>query len=84
MVACYITYNGKHSHCYIPGDIIGVGLMKSEATEKPLVTGIVSQVTSSNISIAFDDSQDIFELDDDALYKLTKLANDVTYRRLKK
>ncbi|XP_059153320.1 DNA-binding protein SMUBP-2-like [Physella acuta] len=71
------------SHNLSPGDIVGVGLMKSEATDKPLATGIVSQVTSSNISIAFDESQDIFELDDDALYKLTKLANDVTYRRLK-
>ncbi|CAL1546219.1 unnamed protein product [Lymnaea stagnalis] len=71
------------SHNLSPGDIVGVALMKSEPSEKSLVTGIVSQVTSFNISIAFDESQDIFELDDDEIFKLTKLANDVTYRRLK-
>ncbi|CAG5120566.1 unnamed protein product, partial [Candidula unifasciata] len=71
------------AHSLTPGDIVGVGLMKSEATDKPLMTGIVSQVTASNISVAFDESQDVFELDDDDLFKLTKLANDVTYRRLK-
>ena len=57
--------------------------MKSDPTDKPLVTGIVSQVTGSHVSLAFDDTQDIFELNDDQMFRLTKLANDVTYRRLK-
>ncbi|XP_035827063.1 DNA-binding protein SMUBP-2 isoform X2 [Aplysia californica] len=71
------------SHNITPGDIVGVAEMKSEPTDKPLITGIVSQVTSSHIAVACDESQDIFELNEDELFKLTKLANDVTYRRLK-
>ncbi|RUS87677.1 hypothetical protein EGW08_004518 [Elysia chlorotica] len=66
-----------------PGDIVGVGLTSSDPTEKPLTSGIVLQVSAFNISVAFDESQDILDLDDTASYKLTKLANDVTYRRLK-
>lgn len=34
--------------------------------------------------MAFDDDQDLFLLSDDGPYKLQKLANDVTYKRLKK
>ncbi|GFS16916.1 DNA-binding protein SMUBP-2 [Elysia marginata] len=66
-----------------PGDIVGVGLTNSDPTDKPLTSGIVLQMSASNVSVAFDDSQDILDLDDSASYKLTKLANDVTYRRLK-
>uniref|UniRef100_A0A2C9JKU4 DNA helicase n=1 Tax=Biomphalaria glabrata TaxID=6526 RepID=A0A2C9JKU4_BIOGL len=71
------------SHNFTPGDIVGLGLMKSQATDKPLATGLVSQVNACEICVAFDDSEDVLELDDDEAYKLTKLANDVTYRRLK-
>ncbi|GFO34359.1 DNA-binding protein smubp-2 [Plakobranchus ocellatus] len=66
-----------------PGDIVGVGLTNSSPTDKPLTSGIVLQMSAFNISVAFDESQDILDLDDSASYKLTKLANDVTYRRLK-
>ncbi|KAH9507926.1 DNA-binding protein SMUBP-2 [Bulinus truncatus] len=71
------------SHNFTPGDIVGLGLTKSPPLDKPIATGIVSQVNPCEVCVAFDDSDDVFELDDDEVYKLTKLANDVTYRRLK-
>ncbi|CAC5372835.1 IGHMBP2 [Mytilus coruscus] len=46
-------------------------------------SGIITRVSQTEINVAFDESQDLFSLDDDALYKLTKLANDVTYKRIK-
>lgn len=82
-------HKGKNSKeelpsCNItPGDIVGVGLTSSDPTDKPLTSGIVLQMSAFSVSVAFDDSQEILELDDNASYKLTKLANDVTYRRLK-
>lgn len=49
-----------------------------------IASGIVTRVISDSICIAFDEKEDLFSLDDDGTYKLQKLANDVTYKRLKK
>ncbi|XP_067663777.1 DNA-binding protein SMUBP-2-like [Haliotis asinina] len=72
------------SHNLTPGDIVGLSLSQGETQNESLASGIVSKVGQSQISIAFDETHDIFSLDDEVQYKLTKLANDVTYRRLKR
>ncbi|XP_074904646.1 DNA-binding protein SMUBP-2 isoform X2 [Buteo buteo] len=66
-----------------PGDI--VGLSDSAGQGDPLSTGIVTRVTSKAVTVAFEESRDgMLSLDRDSSYRLLKLANDVTYNRLKK
>ncbi|NXJ55741.1 SMBP2 protein, partial [Spizaetus tyrannus] len=66
-----------------PGDI--VGLYDSAGQGDPLSTGIVTRVTSKAVTVAFEESRDgMLSLDRDSSYRLLKLANDVTYNRLKK
>ncbi|KFQ14878.1 DNA-binding protein SMUBP-2, partial [Leptosomus discolor] len=66
-----------------PGDI--VGLYDSAGQADPLSTGIVTRVTSRAVTVAFEESQgDVLSLDREGSYRLLKLANDVTYRRLTK
>lgn len=70
--------------CDYLGDIVGLSLSQGDSFQKVIASGVISRVTPSAISIAFDDSQDIFDLDDSTQYRIIKLANDVTYRRLQK
>ncbi|KAG7245412.1 hypothetical protein INR49_010863 [Caranx melampygus] len=49
----------------------------------PIATGIVTRVSQTSISVAFDDSKDGLGFDTDAPYNLLKLANDITYKRMK-
>ncbi|XP_010113697.1 PREDICTED: DNA-binding protein SMUBP-2, partial [Chlamydotis macqueenii] len=66
-----------------PGDI--VGLYDSAGQADPLSTGIVTRVTSKAVTVAFEESRDsLLSLDREGPYRLLKLANDVTYNRLKK
>ncbi|NXF33472.1 SMBP2 protein, partial [Nyctibius bracteatus] len=66
-----------------PGDI--VGLYDSAGQGDPLSTGIVTRVTSKAVTVAFEDSRDgVLGLDRESSYRLLKLANDVTYNRLKR
>uniref|UniRef100_U3I681 DNA-binding protein SMUBP-2 n=1 Tax=Anas platyrhynchos platyrhynchos TaxID=8840 RepID=U3I681_ANAPP len=66
-----------------PGDILG--LYDSFGQGDPLSTGIVTRVTSKAITVAFEESRDgMLSLDRESSYRLLKLANDVTYNRLKK
>ena len=48
------------------------------------VSGVVSRVLPASVQVAFEESEDVFSLEDDKQYRLTKLANDVTYRRMKR
>lgn len=65
------------------GDI--VGLYDSAGQADPLSTGIVTRVTSKAVTVAFEESRDgMLTLDRESSYRLLKLANDVTYNRLKK
>ncbi|XP_030621793.1 DNA-binding protein SMUBP-2 [Chanos chanos] len=70
------------SNSFGPGDI--VGLYESEGCSQPsqLGSGVVTRVTQSSVSVAFDETQDSLSLDTDVLYNLMKLANDITYKRL--
>ncbi|NXE14253.1 SMBP2 protein, partial [Lophotis ruficrista] len=66
-----------------PGDI--VGLYDSAGQADPLSTGIVTRVSSRAVTVAFEESRDgVLSLEREGPYRLLKLANDVTYNRLKK
>uniref|UniRef100_A0A8D2JA52 DNA-binding protein SMUBP-2 n=1 Tax=Varanus komodoensis TaxID=61221 RepID=A0A8D2JA52_VARKO len=65
-----------------PGDI--VGLYENAGQSDQLCTGIVTRVTARSITLAIDEPQGAFaSLDQESSYRLLKLANDVTYKRLK-
>ncbi|XP_032629005.1 DNA-binding protein SMUBP-2 isoform X2 [Chelonoidis abingdonii] len=66
-----------------PGDI--VGLYESAGQDDPLSTGIVTRITPKSVTVAFEESRDgLLSLGQENSYRLLKLANDVTYKRLKK
>ncbi|TSX17015.1 DNA-binding protein SMUBP-2 [Bagarius yarrelli] len=70
------------SHGFGPGDI--VGLYESEGCSQPnqLSSGVVTRVTQASITVAFDETHDGLNLENDGLYNIMKHANDVTYKRL--
>ena len=68
----------------LTGDIAGLSSSQSEGHHETIASGIVSKVTPSCISVAFEESLESLNVDDQTQYKLLKLANDVTYRRLKR
>ncbi|XP_061209581.1 DNA-binding protein SMUBP-2 [Neopsephotus bourkii] len=70
------------SNSFGPGDI--AGLYDAASQGDALCTGIVTRVTPRAVTVAFEDSQDTLSLDHERSYRLLKLANDVTYNRLKK
>ncbi|XP_033063700.1 DNA-binding protein SMUBP-2 [Trachypithecus francoisi] len=71
------------SNSFTSGDIVGLYDAANEGSQ--LATGILTRVTQKSVTVAFDESHDFqLSLDRDNSYRLLKLANDVTYRRLKK
>ncbi|KAK2176747.1 hypothetical protein NP493_643g04012 [Ridgeia piscesae] len=80
----YWPGNELPAHNFTPGDIAGLSLSKGECGSDTIASGIVTRVSQSAVSVAFEESYDGLNIDDSAQYKLVKLANDVTYRRLKK
>jgi hypothetical protein len=67
------------------GDIVGLSLTADSNSADNIASGIISHVTQVSISVAFDEANEsLFELDDSAFYKIVKLANDVTYRRIQR
>uniref|UniRef100_A0A4X2M7H7 Immunoglobulin mu DNA binding protein 2 n=1 Tax=Vombatus ursinus TaxID=29139 RepID=A0A4X2M7H7_VOMUR len=67
-----------------PGDI--VGLYESAHEAAPLLaTGILTQITQRSVTVAFDESQEgALAVDPGGLYRLLRLANDITYKRLRR
>uniref|UniRef100_F7CMA5 DNA-binding protein SMUBP-2 n=1 Tax=Monodelphis domestica TaxID=13616 RepID=F7CMA5_MONDO len=66
-----------------PGDI--VGLYEGAAETEQLATGILTRITQRSVTVAFDESpESSLALDPSSSYRLLRLANDVTYKRLKK
>ncbi len=50
-----------------------------------LSSGVVTAVSSAAVSVAFDhDDSGVASISDSDRYRIVKLANDVTYRRLKR
>lgn len=70
------------SNTFGPGDIVGLYQSEGQAKPSQLGSGVVTRVTQTSLTVAFDDSQDGINVDRDGLYNLMKLANNVTYRRL--
>ncbi|XP_034377122.1 DNA-binding protein SMUBP-2 [Arvicanthis niloticus] len=70
------------SNSYTSGDIVGL-YDTNESSQ--LATGVLTRITQKSVTVAFDESHDFqLNLDRDNTYRLLKLANDVTYKRLKK
>ncbi|XP_030306906.1 DNA-binding protein SMUBP-2 [Calypte anna] len=66
-----------------PGDI--VGLYDSAGQGDPLSSGVITGVTPRAVTVAFEESQEgLPSLDPEGSYRLLKLANDVTYNRMRK
>lgn len=66
------------------GDIVSLTASSAHQGDEGFGSGIVTHAGKSAISVAFDDKEHLYDLQEEDLYKLTKLANDVTYKRLKK
>lgn len=69
---------------FVTGDIVGLYDTGGCTVTSQIGTGIVTRVSQASISVAFDDSKDGLSFDNDAVYNLLKLANDVTYKRMKR
>jgi len=75
----FVLYKTVH----LTGDIVGLAQSSSPGLSELIASGVVSHVTQISVSIAYDGQHDtLLELDNSDHYKLVKLANDITYRRL--
>ncbi|XP_067902110.1 DNA-binding protein SMUBP-2 isoform X2 [Heterodontus francisci] len=79
----YETNAALPSNNFSPGDIVGLYDNQGTTPLDQLASGIVTRITQKSITVAFDESSDQLSFDGDCSYKLLKLANDVTYKRLK-
>ncbi|NWV82166.1 SMBP2 protein, partial [Dasyornis broadbenti] len=71
------------SNSFGPGDI--VGLYESAGQGEPLCTGVVTRVTPKAVTVALEEPRDgELAVDHERSFRLLKLANDVTYNRLKR
>ncbi|KAM6157932.1 DNA-binding protein SMUBP-2 [Rhynchocyon petersi] len=71
------------SHSFTSGDIVGLYEAASEGS--PLATGILTRITQRSVTVAFDEAHQFqLNLDRENSYRLLKLANDVTHKRLKR
>ncbi|NXQ55282.1 SMBP2 protein, partial [Anthoscopus minutus] len=71
------------SNSFGPGDI--VGLYESAGQGNPLCTGVVTRVTPKAVTVALEEPRDgELAVDHERSFRLLKLANDVTYNRLKR
>ena len=61
------------------GDIVGLQLFSAELNEEYLSSGVVTKARDDVITVAFD----VVKVVPDDLYRLIKLCNDVTYKRMK-
>ncbi|XP_034443511.1 DNA-binding protein SMUBP-2 [Hippoglossus hippoglossus] len=80
----HLGFSSLPSNSFGPGDIVGLYDAGGCTAASQIGTGIVTRVSQASISVAFDDSKDGLSFDTDALHSLLKLANDVTYKRMKK
>lgn len=49
-----------------------------------IATGVVTRISQTSITVAFEDTQDGLIVDSESLYNLLKLANDATHKRMTK
>ncbi|KAK1887825.1 DNA-binding protein SMUBP-2 [Dissostichus eleginoides] len=79
----HLGFTSLPSNSFGPGDIVGLYDTGGCTAASQIGTGIVTRVSQTAISVAFDDSNDGLSFDTDGLHNLLKLANDVTYKRMK-
>lgn len=71
-------------HYKLLGDIVGVFSNGKSVAEK-VVSGIVTVMKQSSVSVAFDELPDTVDLTSfNGSLQLVKLCNDVTYQRMKR
>ncbi|XP_068963279.1 DNA-binding protein SMUBP-2-like, partial [Petaurus breviceps papuanus] len=63
------------------GDL--VGLYGAAPGTAPLATGVLTRLTPRSVTVALDEAQEDLDPDPGGLYRLLRLANDSTYRRLR-
>ena len=68
---------------FTAGDIVGIFSSSSASHKDQLCTGIINCSKASLIEVAIDLDAENINLDDTDCYKIIKLANNVTYKRLK-
>ncbi|KAM9376972.1 DNA-binding protein SMUBP-2 [Pholidichthys leucotaenia] len=79
----HLGFSSLPSNSFGPGDIVGLYDAAGCTTASQISTGIVTRVSQTSVSVAFDDLKDDVGLDSGGFYNLLKLANDVTYKRMK-
>ncbi|KAM6926855.1 DNA-binding protein SMUBP-2 [Lycodopsis pacificus] len=79
----HLGFSSLPSNSFGPGDIVGLYDTGGCTPASQIGTGIVTRVSQASINVAFDDLKDGLSFDTDALHNLLKLANDVTYKRMK-
>ncbi|XP_014849300.1 PREDICTED: DNA-binding protein SMUBP-2 isoform X2 [Poecilia mexicana] len=80
----HLGFSSLPSNSFGPGDIVGIYDPSGCSAASQICTGIVTRISQASISVAFDDLKDGASFDSDGLYNLLKLANDVTYKRMKR
>ncbi|XP_037538873.1 DNA-binding protein SMUBP-2 [Nematolebias whitei] len=80
----HLGFSSLPSNSFGPGDIVGLYDSSGCSAASQICTGIVTRVSQASVSVAFDDLKDGVGFDRDAFYNLLKLANDVTYKRMKR
>ncbi|XP_070564709.1 LOW QUALITY PROTEIN: DNA-binding protein SMUBP-2-like [Ptychodera flava] len=83
-LARHFTDRKLPCHSMTSGDIIGLSLSQSHHCGDMIASGILTKVREVSVTVAFDESYDSLSLSEQDLYTITKLANDVTYKRIKK
>ncbi|XP_031725950.1 DNA-binding protein SMUBP-2 [Anarrhichthys ocellatus] len=79
----HLGFSSLPSNSFGPGDIVGLYDTGGCTPASQIGTGIVTRVSQASINVAFDDLKDGLSFDTDALHNLLKLANDITYKRMK-
>ncbi|XP_022045575.2 DNA-binding protein SMUBP-2 [Acanthochromis polyacanthus] len=79
----HLGFSSLPSNSFGPGDIVGLYDTAGCTAASQICTGIVTRVSQASVSVALDDLKDGLSFDADGLYNLLKLANDVTYKRMK-
>lgn len=76
---CKTYFKAIFCFAFLIGDIVGLYANKSGPSEM-LESGIVSFSKAGSIGVAF--NEELEDLNSNAMYRLMKLTNNVTYKRL--
>uniref|UniRef100_A0A8C5D0E7 DNA-binding protein SMUBP-2 n=1 Tax=Gouania willdenowi TaxID=441366 RepID=A0A8C5D0E7_GOUWI len=80
----HLGFSSLPSNSFGPGDIVGLYDAAGCTAASQICTGIVTRARQTSVSIALDELKDGLTFTTDGLYNLLKLANDVTYKRMKR